>query len=309
MRFAVGFRPLAAVAGLLVIAACSNVIETSGPIDRQASAANPACYSPLGYYFLPRTLLSVTAQADPSTALQTATISAGTYADRSQAFCLDYLSSATSIDAVTVKRNERGLLLSITSAVEDRTPQIVANLVQTAENLAIAAGRNVNTTPGTLPAEKLTIQFDPFVWEDLMLAKEALRRFDFCLYVEGYSFRTEDLNAAQIRDAANRWCASAPRQNPRYDPRIYAFANLPVDPEVMRQGVPYRPLAAHKIVLLHRREGRWELYQTKRYDMPNACIARAINRCSTCLVHQALDRNLFRSGVAERCRRRKRERA
>jgi hypothetical protein len=268
MRLAASCRVVAAMAGLLIVAGCGDVITTSG-IDLRASASEPACHSALGYYFLPRTLLSVTAKADQGASLQTATLASGVYADRRQAFCLDYLSSATSIDAVTVKRNERGLLVSITSAVEDRTPQIAATLVQTAENFAIAASRT-GSTAGAPPPDQLTIQFDPFVWEDLIMANEALRRFDFCLYVEGYSFSTEGLDPEQVRKAASGWCATSPRREPRYEPRVYAFANLPVDPEVMRQGVLYRPLATHKVVLLHKREGRWELYQTKRYDMPNA---------------------------------------
>lgn len=264
MRFAVRCRVAAAIAGMLILAACSRVIETSGPIDPRAPAWDPACYSALGYYFLPRTMLSVNATADPTAASQIATISSGVYADRSQAFCLDYLSLPTSADAVTVKRNERGLLLSISSAVEDRTPEIAAALVQTAENFTIAAGRTVSV-PGPQP-DKLTIQFDPFVWDDLIMANEGLRRFDFCIYVEGFSFPIKGLDSERARRAASSWC-SAPY---RYDPRVYAFADLPVAPELMRQGILYRPLASHKVVLLHRKEGNWDLYQTQRFDMPNA---------------------------------------
>ena len=119
------------------------------------------------------------------------------------------------IDNVTVQRTEEGLLTSINASVEDRTPAIVTALVQTAENFAVAGAR---TAP--LPANRLlNIQFDPFVWEDLMLAKAELRRFDMCLYVEGFSFPTDGMTAAQVRAAASKWCSTDAHATPRYDPR------------------------------------------------------------------------------------------
>jgi hypothetical protein len=269
---------LACVAAIIVPAAltfagCSRVIET-GAIDLKASNGEPKCVSALGHYFLPKALLSVVATADQGAGTQTATWAVETHADHSHAFCLDYLSSPTSIDIVTVDRTNEGLLTSINSNVEDRTPAIVQSLVSTAENLTIAAAR-AGQTP-TSQVDSLAFQFDPFDWSDLMLAKAELRRFDLCIYVEGFSFSTEGMDAAHIRSAADHWCSLDAHATPRYDPRLYTFASQPIPPEVTSSGILYRPLATHRIVMLHRKGNTWELYRSKRFDMPNASPVLAI---------------------------------
>jgi len=268
MSAALRFRHLMAfVAVALISSACSQVLETQ-MIWPDSPTSEPQCHSALGYYYLPRTLLSLQVKADKTAPQQVVTAwGVETHADRNQAFCLDYLASPTSVDNVVVQRTEEGLLTSINASVEDRTPAIITSLVQTAENLAIAGARST-AVPGQI--ETLNIQFDPFVWEELMLAKAELRRFDMCLYVEGFSFPTEGMTAAEVRAAAGRWCSTDAHATPRYDPRGYTFATLPVPPAVMRVGILYRPMATHRVVILRRKSGVWELYQNKRVEMPNA---------------------------------------
>jgi hypothetical protein len=266
MRAALRFKHLVAFVALaLVSSACSQVLETQ-MIWPESPLSEPQCHSALGYYYLPRTLLSLQATSDKSKGTQAVSWGTETHADRNQAFCLDYLASSTAIDNVTVQRTEEGLLTNINASVEDRTPAIVTALVQTAENFAIAA--RAAPVPGQ--TDFLNIQFDPFVWEDLMLAKAELRRFDMCIYVEGFSFPTEGMTSAQVRAAASKWCSTDAHATPRYDPRGYTFASLPVPPEVMRAGILYRPMATHRVVILHQKSGVWELYQSKRVEMPNA---------------------------------------
>jgi hypothetical protein len=280
------FRLLKLLSACLLLVACSwRVVETL-PMD-PGDLSSPPCDSALGYYFLPKALLSLNAQVDPSFSppAMTATLSPSitTVADRTQAFCLDYLSSPVSKDVVTVQRGDNFLLQSINSNVEDRTPQIATALIQTAENLAIGAARVAPLAP--LPADKVDLQFDPFAWRDLILAKQALRRFGFCLYVEGYSFPTEGLSTAQILVAANKWCSTDPMRTPRYDNPLYSFAMAPVLPALMREGVLYRPKSTYNIVILTKTDGKssglpWQLYQTKRVEMPNASpiLSIGINR-------------------------------
>jgi hypothetical protein len=268
MSAALRFRHLVAFVALaLVSSACTQVLETQ-MIWPDSPASEPQCHSALGYYYLPRTLLSLQVKSDKALAQQFI-IAWGveTHADRNQAFCLDYLASPAAIDNVVVQRTEEGLLTSINASVEDRTPAIVTALVQTAENFAIAGARST-AVPGQV--ETLNIQFDPFVWDELMLAKAELRRFGMCLYVEGFSFSTEGMTAAEVRAAASRWCSTDAHATPRYDPRGYTFATLPVPPEVMRAGILYRPMATHRVVILRQKSGVWELYQNKRIEMPNA---------------------------------------
>jgi|HubBroStandDraft_4_1064222.scaffolds.fasta_scaffold03785_3 hypothetical protein len=280
---------------------CSQVIESSA-IE---IGANPGllCHSALGYYLLPRTLLNVVATSTPPTtsaapAATTATVltaaplstnaptvtlsvSALTSADRRQAFCLDYLGLVTSDDKVTAQRDPQnmGLLTSVSSNVTDQTPQIALNLIQTAENLALAAARDAKLAPppGSTP-DTVAMQFDPFNWDDLMTAKVALRRFGFCLYVEGFSFSTAGLSASGIREASDRWCSTDAGHTPPYESPLYTLAMSPVSPEAMRTGILYRPKMAYKVVILRKadptdpnnRRAPWMLFQTVRVEMVNA---------------------------------------
>jgi hypothetical protein len=276
------FHILGSLVTCVLLVACSNVIETRW-VDGPGSLSSPACSSALGYYYLPKSLISLTAKADPTTTPAAITVTLSptltTIADRElKFFCLDYLSSPVSKDAVTINRNENGLLESISANVVDRTPAIAAQLIQTAENLAIGAARG---TAFPQQPDNLNVQFDPFSWRDLLLVKAALRRFGYCLYVEGYSFPTGGLTAAQVHAAANTWCSTDASVTAPYEHPLYKFANLSISPELMQQGVLYRPKTTHKIVILFKKDpksvnGTWDLYQTKLFEMPNATPVLAI---------------------------------
>ena len=264
---------------LLALTACGHVVETVA-IRGEGPYTASACHSELGNYLLPKALLTVTATATASTGTTRADIEPNitVVADGAQSFCLDYLGSPTSIDRVTVARDPKGLLLSISSNVQDRTPNIVNKLIQTGENLALGAARDA--TKGEDVTDSLALTFDPFTWSDLMLVKGGLRRFGFCLYVEGYSFPTEGLSAAEIRAAASKWCSTPAHAVEPYEHPMQQFASLPVPPEVMGAGVLYRPKTAHKIVMLRKADpegsGPWELYLTRRFDLPNVSPVLAI---------------------------------
>jgi hypothetical protein len=275
---------------------CTQVIETSA--IEIGSDPGLLCHSALGYYVLPRTLLNVSATStpmgpgasasavtaptaaplSPNAPTVTLTVQTLNSADRHQAFCLDYLGLATYEDQVVAQRDDQnlGLLTKVSSNVTDKTPQIAAKLVQTAENLALAAARDARTTvaPGMAP-DTVAIQFDPFNWDDLMTAKVALRRFGFCLYLEGFSFSTVGMSASGVREAAERWCSMDASHTPSYENPLYALATSPVSPEAMRTGILYRPKMAYKVVILRKADpsssrAPWTLFQTVRVEMVNA---------------------------------------
>lgn len=253
--------------GAVVLLSCGKVVETTAPQPGVLGYA-PACTSPLGAYYLPKTLLVVKAEAKASpNVIELNDLGTVQTSDRTQPLCLDYLGSATSDDVVTVKRSENGLLETVASHVVDRTPQIAEALIKTGANLAVAAGRGAVLKVG----DTVKVEFDPFDWQDLMIAKTALRRFGICVYVEGYSFPTKGLSAAARRAAGQRWCA-ARHPRPYVNHAVY-YASLPVPPDVMRTGILYRPYVSHKIVIMRKDDPsgpeRWHVYRTKRVDMPN----------------------------------------
>jgi hypothetical protein len=256
---------------LMAAGGCTRVVETA-PLHETAYGYGPTCHSALGAYYLPRAVLNLTVQVEAESVPRRTWMSEITptpSADRAQTFCLDYLAAATSEDIVTVERSPQGLLLGVSSQVTDKTPEIAQKIIEIGENLAIAGARQ-----GVLeaqPGDKLTLQFDPFNWHELMAAKTALRRFGFCIYVEGHSFPVDGLDAAGLRIAGERWCAA--QHPPLYEHPATAFAALPVHPELMRTGILYRPNVGHKIVVLRKADpggrGPWQLFQSKRVEMPN----------------------------------------
>jgi hypothetical protein len=265
------FRVKNAVIGALIIgcaaiaASCTKVIE-SVPLEYAASNNGDTCHSALGAYFLPRSLLTLSVTSE-SGVISTPVVKSKMIADRTQTFCLDYLAAANADDIVTVNRDVQGLLSGIHGDVKDKTPEIAQALIETAANIAVAAGRQTLDVAGR---ERLDLEFDPFVWDELMMAKTALRRFGYCLYVEGHSFPSYGRNAAGLRAAAERWCAA---DRPPPFVRDEDLAALPVPESVARTGVLYRPNIAHRVVILRKRDpgGRrpWQLYQSVMVEMPN----------------------------------------
>ena len=259
-----------ALALMLMFGGCSRVVETSGLVPGPAGYG-PTCHSSLGAYYLPRALLQIKATAGAnsitSAGLET---NVTMVADRDQPFCLDYLSSPTSDDLIVVKRDPKGLLVSVTSEVEDRTPEIANALIETAEAAVIAAARAA-ALEAARDGDRLDVEFDPFVWQELLTVNRALKRFGFCLYVEGRTFPIDGLDPATILAAGRQWCAL--ENPPVFIPPGDEFSALPVAPEVMRTGILYRPNIAHKIVILRKSDpsGRrpWQIYQTRRVEMPN----------------------------------------
>lgn len=255
---------------LTMLSGCGRVVETSGLVPGPMGYG-PTCHSSLGSYYLPRGLLRIKAQAG-ATSIASAGLEADVtmVADRDQPFCLDYLSSPTSDDLIVVKRDPKGLLVGVTSEVEDKTPAIANALIETAEAAVIAAARAA-ALEAAGAGDRLDVEFDPFVWQELLTVNRALKRFGFCLYVEGRTFPIDGLDPAAIVTAGRQWCAL--ENPPVFIPPGDEFAALPVAPEVMRTGILYRPNIAHKIVVLRKSDptGRrpWQIYQTKRVEMPN----------------------------------------
>lgn len=247
-------------------ASCTQVVETA-PLEYAAEYDGRTCRSALGAYLLPRALLSLSVSSDGKT-IAPPQVKTKMVADRAQTFCLDYLAAANSEDIVTVDRNPSGLLTSISSDVTDKTPEIAKALIETAANVTIAAGRQAVDVAGK---ETLDLDFDPFVWNELMAAKKALRRFGLCVYVEGHSFSARGLSAAGLRVAAEKWCSA---EHPRPYVRDDVLSSLPVPDSLARTGILYRPNIAFRVIVMRKSDpastrGSWQLHQSTMVEMPN----------------------------------------
>jgi hypothetical protein len=246
------------------------VVETDAISPKALAYHMPSCRSAFGAYYLPRRILSLHATAGANQiSLQGLDLPPLMAADKRQPFCLDHLALPTSRDIVTVERDSAtGLLLSISSDVEDRTPEIAKKLIATGENLAIAAARS-GALQTVSEKDELHVDFDPFDWQELMMAKLALKRFGFCVYIEGEMFDSAP-DAKSMFNAAGKWCSQdyVPQTT-----RWYTRSKTPPVPDdASVAGVLYRPNVPYKVVILRQSDpgrGPWTIYQTKRIEMPN----------------------------------------
>jgi len=250
---------------LLAVGGCTSVFETAqAPLGRGL-----ACESAMGGYYLPKSLVHMKVSAAPADTKQRGfVVEAGSFtqdwiADRQQLFCLDYLALPNSVDNITASRDQRGLLVEVTSTVTDRTPQIVDTLVKTATQAAIAAAR-AGQFDEAAAGDSADLQFDPFNPHELKRINAGLRRFGLCVYVEDHSFDQQAI-------PAEYWC-SDPAQDRYVNPFNMTLAMAPVDPETRGKGILYRPNKTHNIVVRRKVDlarDRWSLYMTKRMEMPN----------------------------------------
>lgn len=249
-----GILALLAAIGI-ASAACSSVVETMPLTTSDGSS----CHSAGGAYFLPKRLvhMKVVAAIQKGTGFGLANGDPTLVytADRTQVFCLDYLTLATSQDVIAVQRDDAGLglLSQVTSNVTDRTPEIAQTLITTAENLAIAAARS-----GTLeaaPTDTAEFEFDPFDEAELGAINSGLERFGLCVFIEGYSFPETQ-------------CAPRGRKVRSSD---LVFREAPVRPDATRAGILYRPNLTYKLVILRRasRTTPWTLFIHRTIEMPN----------------------------------------
>ncbi len=257
---------------LLALAATAGcgVVETDPISPKPVAHHLPSCRTALGAYYLPRRLLSlhVTAAAD-QISFQGLDLPPLMAADKRQPFCLDHLSLPNSRDILTVERDPgTGLLLSLSSEVEDRTPEIAKKLIATGENLAVAALRS-GALQTVSDKDELHVDFDPFDWQEMTMVKRALKRFGYCVYIEGEMFNSA-ADAKSMFNAGANWCSGADvAPTTRWFKRSRV---LPVPEDATVTGVLYRPNIPYKVVVLRQKDpgrGPWTIFQTKRVEMPN----------------------------------------
>lgn len=261
-------RTALSIACLSAAAACTTVFET-GSLNRVEGVA---CRSNVGGYYLPKLLVRVAVgPVDSATTggrgfrLEKNTPDYQYVADRRhQPYCLDYLASPTAKDTIAVERTSNGLLKQIYSNAEDRSAEIAFKLIDTAELLTVGALRSGGLGAAG-PRDTADLSFDPFDPEEMTEVNKALRRFGYCVYIEGHSF-TE----AQISPQA--WCSE--RSQERFvNSYNVMLAITPVVPEMMNTGILYRPNSTHKLVIRRKSDptGRepWSIVVTKHIEAPN----------------------------------------
>ena len=183
-------RLLVVLASLGAVGAGSCTMVDSSLVKEDSEVA---CLegNALGSYSLPKSYLKVTVwrRRDPETLVDYHKLQLdGLYTrpDRSRLYCLDYLASPTSIDAVRVWKNPDGLLARVTARAEDQTVEIAKKLIQTIFTLLVGFG-GVEDPGGRAGADNVPwvdvfdAEFDPTDPASSQDVNKRLRDFGLCL--------------------------------------------------------------------------------------------------------------------------------
>jgi hypothetical protein len=258
----------------LHVAGGCQMLQTIPIVD----ASGEICKSASGAYFLPKKQILFSIKRDDDTSPYDFSFD-GTrsIADRQQSFCLDYLGSAFAEDTVHVSRNFDGLLTIISSVADDKSKQIVENLIEVGvigatgnPNFSIARSVKIKKQQDTFILADY--QIDPFDLEQLAEVNAAMAStYGYCVLIEGHTIHPADIQA-YCNNPRGRTTNTGGRTVPlKAPPARVELPPLPSDAAM--KGILYRPNLTYEMIVLRRRDPksrhRWELVQSTKIEMPN----------------------------------------
>ncbi|WFP61463.1 MULTISPECIES: hypothetical protein [unclassified Mesorhizobium] len=309
-------RPsLAAMLSLnLLVCGCGPTL-VSGPVEEVSAGqgGSAGCRYPAGAYALPLDLLHVeirkTVGAD-RVFYAAQDITTRRTADPSRLYCLDFLGSALANDKLAISHaTDTGndatsslLLTKIGSEFDDRSLKIANAVVDAAAQVAVRP-RGAFGVPGDGNKIELVVgqfDFDPFNYEQIQKVNHALRSLDHCVFLD-------PTNDPYVPAWQASLCSSAAYMPPK-DPSYHGLSVIKADPPPLSdklQGVLYRPLLTHKLVIMKRNHdpvgAEWQLFQTKRVQMTNAAPAFLLQINRSLFVDRTMDID-FSNGVLQAVR-------
>jgi hypothetical protein len=256
----------AAVAFSALILTGCQMLSTTSLLD----ASGATCQSATGEYYLPKKNITIVVHQDPTNNFYTLKLDQGeTVADRSQAYCLDFLSSITSDDLVVVNR-QAGLLQSIRANTADQSAAIISTVIDAAAAAATGDPNGVPLRAGVFNNKDLTeianYAFDPFDRYRLAQINDAISTYGFCVFVEEQTVVRAGYAEVQ------RYC-----DHPSDFVKSSEPPELPLGASTVgldaKTGILYRSNRARRIDVMRRRDpgsGKpWGLYTSKLFEMPN----------------------------------------
>lgn len=275
----------AAATGLLVLAACSNVMESSHlALGFSATGERQTCRSALGSYSLPKAMLHVKVQRTDA-AVELASFDAENTLvevvrrpDPSLVFCLDYLNSPTTADAVTVKKwpsspapNDKPPSSFLGAVTVNSTDQSVYIINAILRSLFILVTRDPDFgKPRMGPVQNAVVadlEFDPFDLREATLANERLRRLGYCLVLEDYMF---DRRLFSV----DRYCNAPEQAAHRPTMVVKAYQRAMVEPaDPLLPGLMYRPRHPYRLAIYRKADpggrGPWHLMRMTTVELEN----------------------------------------
>lgn len=260
---------------LLVVGACSAaVIKTSLVTSGDRSAG---CSNGHAAYYLPARLLQITLKAGVLEVGYTTATRSGTTvpdivatADRSRGpFCLGYEGSIFAADKVKVDVDpETSLLQSIAFNADDQTVDVALQLINALADAAAA----ITAQRAAEENDKLLLEAGPFFVDPFDLS--TMSQINLRLADAGYCVFLDAKDDPFVPPASNHMC-----EQTGY-PQVVRAAGVAqaIDGSVdltrfQGQGVLYRPLLSHKMVVMRKAGRAWELAESRYFELPNASPA------------------------------------
>lgn len=308
-------RVMTSIVVAVTLAACSAVVSSS---DRVAML-DGACHSRLGTYTLPKTHLKLTvwerydAKGEGDFVLEE--IQFERRPDPNFSYCLDYLASATSDDAVQVLRSKKPtdeekaenpnvrskgtpFLQVVTSKTVDNTAIIVRKIIRA---IFVGLSGNAGFTPARVKTSAddhvvAELEFNPFDPIDVADTNSRLTQLGFCVALEAFAY---DTNSA----SPSRYCES-PRKVAKSSPSISAelVANPPLLVKSEVRGLHYRPRAPYQLSIYVKGDPGskepWRLAKLTTVELENASpiISLGVDRA---IFAQSRTAIVFDDGVLE----------
>ena len=268
------------IIGAAMLAACSMTSSTLMDTARHMSCTHDG-----GTYYLPRTMVKVVIHDKSSNAAIKAatetggmvmeTVNAYVDQDRRYQFCLDFLKKATSDDTLIVSRNQKLLLGRISSSADDKSTDIIKDIIRTIFVGITGDPQFGNADRSALPGQlgdtkRLEFRFDPFDIDQTDLINNSLRRYGFCVFVKHSAFlaRHPDINTY-----CDNPIGSGRRRIEKRILKISTDKDTDVPPS-FTQGVFYRARLPYDFVVMikpnRQARGGWKLRGSKSVLFENA---------------------------------------
>lgn len=268
-----------AVVASFALAGCMSMLDSSLP----EAPGFLGCAKNSGAYYLPKKVLRVQVYKNATRGFGLQVEDALTsVADRSRLYCLDYLASLTSRDEIGITRSEQGLLRRIYTRADDKTVDIVKDVIDIGllaaanQGRALVFGTNADVLIGDYT-------FDPFDPEQAAMINAALRPHGYCVFIQGYTFPSSI--------SPHQWCERPQVGQAVLKAPALEFIIPPV--EASTRGVLYRPNMLHTLYVLRKSDpyGRrpWSIAMKREIEAPNVSPAFAVEVERSLFVNRVTD--------------------
>jgi hypothetical protein len=245
----------AMLASTLILAGCA-LTDSTLLTDREKEGG---CIGGAGVYYLPRSVFSIEVKLD-ELGQPAIDVKRFAEADRTRAYCLDFLLSASAEETIIVEKTEKGLLSKVSSRSDDKSGAIAKNLIDAVfEAAKLGSGGGARSLrPG--PARHAVIppfkaEYDPLNPGQAAMVNAELRTRGLCLVLWDAALG----NANSVHE----YCDNPLRNTTREKAMAGAVFHEEATP-LPRQtrGLVYRPRLPYNYFLFERRGHQWALRKT-----------------------------------------------